>query len=53
MRLYNFFNQEDWFKKVLETKESANSYILKNFDDLFKDLTKRLSSNNLSNLKKI
>lgn len=53
MRLYNFFNQEDWFKKVLETKENANSYILKNFDDLFKDLTKILSSNNLSNLKKI
>lgn len=53
MRLYNFFNQEDWFKKVLETKENANSYILKNFDDLFKDLTKSLPSNNLSNLKKI
>jgi ankyrin repeat protein len=53
MRLYNFFHQEDWFKKVLETKENANSYILKNFDDLFKDLTKNLPSNNLSNLKKI
>ena len=53
MRLYKFFHQEDWFKKVLETKENANSYILKNFDDLFKDLTKSLLSNNLSNLKKI